>query len=294
MATTINRNIPVDSGVVGFIVGTKGATINMIKSQTGAHVQIRQPNPDEGRPWPWVHIRGFPHQVSAAADWVQTIVDEGHTRSGTQATTGTAMRSVMPPQPVRMGYADGVVHVPMSSHPSHQHHQHHPHGYPSPQYMMSSGQPMMIPGMSMAAPTYSGYHSSASAQPALGVPPASVQTEPVVPLESDADRSARVAQPAYNGELTAADLEAARQQIEDSLRREYDAKFAAFKAEITEEMLRAGETIEDAENQAAAYGIGGAFEFDTAVEQEQADFERETIAAFGPQVVYDDFDAENA
>lgn len=71
----VNTSITVPADSVGFIIGTKGATVNLIKRNTGAWVQI-----EKGVSPPRFTVRGFPHQVEEACKWIKTIVDESVVR----------------------------------------------------------------------------------------------------------------------------------------------------------------------------------------------------------------------
>lgn len=66
--------MPVPGNTIGMIIGHKGGTINLIKRNSGAHVQIQQPQPMFHRPHSWFMITGFPHQVKAAYDFMANII----------------------------------------------------------------------------------------------------------------------------------------------------------------------------------------------------------------------------
>ena len=66
--------MPVPGNTIGMIIGHKGGTINLIKRNSGAHVQIQQPQPMAHRPHSWFMITGFPHQVKAAYDFMANII----------------------------------------------------------------------------------------------------------------------------------------------------------------------------------------------------------------------------
>jgi hypothetical protein len=66
--------LPVPGNTIGMIIGNKGSTINLIKRNSGAHVQIQQPQPMAGRPHSWFMITGFPHQIKAAYDFMANII----------------------------------------------------------------------------------------------------------------------------------------------------------------------------------------------------------------------------
>jgi hypothetical protein len=61
---------------VGFLIGHRGATIRMIKGNSGAHVQVHDPEPHFGRPTTWFVIQGFPHQCQAATRHMNQILGE--------------------------------------------------------------------------------------------------------------------------------------------------------------------------------------------------------------------------
>ena len=268
MANIMNKNIPVDPHVVGFIVGNRGSTINMVKNQTGAHVQVRQANPSESRPWPWVHIRGFPHQVDEAEKWIMTIIAEGHTRSGTQPSTGTANVYNVEPQPVRYGYANGVTRIAQSgvAHIPYQ-------GAMNAQHIPHQGA------------------MNAQHRP----PPTRFQTDnDFPPIVSHPQTSAQIPKeylPSSNwdgnstwGGLTEAQIRKVRDEIAEEIRLEHIAAMDAHHCEITPEMLRPGETIEDAEAQDAEYAPGAAFELSDIIDNERVSFDREIRARAGPQI----------
>jgi hypothetical protein len=70
--------VVVTPGSVGFIIGNRGKTVNLIKKNTGAWVQIRTEL--DSRMPPSFQVRGFPHQVDEAVKWINTIVDEAESR----------------------------------------------------------------------------------------------------------------------------------------------------------------------------------------------------------------------
>jgi len=70
--------MPVPENTVGMIIGAKGATINLIKRNTGAHVQIQK------GPGSWFMITGFPHQIRAAYDFMANIVKNATERDQTR------------------------------------------------------------------------------------------------------------------------------------------------------------------------------------------------------------------
>lgn len=101
--TIVHENIPItQEGTVGFIIGKGGSTIQLIGQRTGASLSLRQAKPDAGRPHPWVWIKGTPEQVSAAKDWVHTIIDEADTRAGRPVSSKTGTQ----------GYTRNVYQVP--------------------------------------------------------------------------------------------------------------------------------------------------------------------------------------
>ena len=70
----VEQVVPVPNDSVGFIIGAKGKTVNLIKRNTGAWVQV-QTNGSKSS----FLVRGFPHQVQEAVSWINTIVEEaGH------------------------------------------------------------------------------------------------------------------------------------------------------------------------------------------------------------------------
>ena len=71
----VDTHVEVTPDSVGFVIGAKGGTVNLIKRNTGAWVQI-----NKGVSPPSFHVRGFPHQVQEAVKWIQTIVAEAATR----------------------------------------------------------------------------------------------------------------------------------------------------------------------------------------------------------------------
>lgn len=71
----VDTHVQVTPDSVGFIIGSKGATVNLIKRNTGAWVQV-----NKGASPPSFHVRGFPHQVDEAVKWIQTIVSEAASR----------------------------------------------------------------------------------------------------------------------------------------------------------------------------------------------------------------------
>lgn len=79
----------VPDNTIGMIIGHKGGTINLIKRNSGAHVQIQQPQPMAGRPHSWFMITGFPHQIKAAYDFMANIIknatERDQARSHSQA-----------------------------------------------------------------------------------------------------------------------------------------------------------------------------------------------------------------
>ena len=70
----VERVVPVPDDAVGFIIGAKGKTVNLIKRNTGAWVQVQKNGSGSS-----FMVRGFPHQVQEAVNWIHTIVEEaGH------------------------------------------------------------------------------------------------------------------------------------------------------------------------------------------------------------------------
>ena len=70
------RAVEADPKYVGFVIGHRGHYITSIKQTTGAWVQIRDAQPEHGRPSCWFEIQGYAHQVEAATQKVvKALVD---------------------------------------------------------------------------------------------------------------------------------------------------------------------------------------------------------------------------
>ena len=70
------RAVEANPKYVGFVIGHKGHYINAIKQTSGAWVQIRDAQPEHGRPSSWFEIQGYPHQVEAATHKVMKALDD--------------------------------------------------------------------------------------------------------------------------------------------------------------------------------------------------------------------------
>lgn len=105
----VERVVPVPNDSVGFIIGAKGKTVNLIKRNTGAWVQVQKNGSGSS-----FLVRGFPHQVQEAVNWIHTIVEEaGHRgpppapevqfkESDFPSLSGSG--SMVPPTPTQTGF----------------------------------------------------------------------------------------------------------------------------------------------------------------------------------------------
>ena len=78
------NKLPIEDGFVGLIIGKGGATINQIRTDTGANLSLKKPNKDISSQW--VLITGTEEQVNDATQYIQKIIDrkknpESHSRS---------------------------------------------------------------------------------------------------------------------------------------------------------------------------------------------------------------------
>ena len=88
----VEQVVPVPNDSVGFIIGAKGKTVNLIKRNTGAWVQV-QTNGSKSS----FLVRGFPHQVQEAVSWINTIVEEAGHRGPPPAPEVQFKESDFPP-----------------------------------------------------------------------------------------------------------------------------------------------------------------------------------------------------
>jgi hypothetical protein len=77
----VSRQFMVDPKDVGFVIGSKGKTINLIIERTGAYVNLRKFNaPDTSVEYTYFFIEGTSDQVDAAYKWVKTVAQENYDR----------------------------------------------------------------------------------------------------------------------------------------------------------------------------------------------------------------------
>ena len=87
---TETRYFPINDRHVGFVIGKKGATIKMIKHKSGAYVQIRKPEPAEGRNLPYFEVIGSGGQCQRAMELLCQISNEAvHRENGGVPTPGS-------------------------------------------------------------------------------------------------------------------------------------------------------------------------------------------------------------
>ena len=75
---------PVEARHVGFMIGSKGITINMIKNKSGAWVQIRKPDAEHEKHW--FEIVGDCEQLVEAGRLLKEIRDEAFARENGTST----------------------------------------------------------------------------------------------------------------------------------------------------------------------------------------------------------------
>jgi len=87
---TETRNFPINERHVGFVIGKKGTTIKMIKHKSGAYVQIRKPEPAQGRKLPYFEVIGSVGQCQRAMELLSQISNEAvHRENGGVPTPGS-------------------------------------------------------------------------------------------------------------------------------------------------------------------------------------------------------------
>lgn len=67
------NKLPIEDGFVGLIIGKGGATINQIRTDTGANLSLKKPNREISSQW--VLITGTEEQVNDATQYIQKIID---------------------------------------------------------------------------------------------------------------------------------------------------------------------------------------------------------------------------
>lgn len=73
---------------IGFMIGKKGKTIQMVKDRSGAFVELQPAQPDEDRHTPWFLVEGTEMQVNAAVRLLNGLGKEARSRnSGDGMTT---------------------------------------------------------------------------------------------------------------------------------------------------------------------------------------------------------------
>ena len=142
----VENTVPVPNDSVGFIIGAKGKTVNLIKRNTGAWVQVQKNGSGSS-----FLVRGFPHQVREAVNWINTIVEEAGHRGPPPAPEvqfketdfpslpGSA--STVPPAPTQTGFP---TQAPMQTG--------FPMQAPMPYSSMWTQPPMFYPGMQTGIP----------------------------------------------------------------------------------------------------------------------------------------------
>ncbi|XP_063686689.1 far upstream element-binding protein 3-like isoform X30 [Bolinopsis microptera] len=72
-------NVPANK--CGLVIGKKGETINRMKEQTGAHIEMNKNSPHDA-PTKQFFIKGTPEQIKAAKDEIAKIVGDGNPYGG--------------------------------------------------------------------------------------------------------------------------------------------------------------------------------------------------------------------
>ena len=91
-----------DPRYAGFVIGSKGHYITHIKQSSQAWVQIRDGQPEYGRPTQWFEIKGLPHQIMAAKTMIEKALNDAAARDESNVSYVTTPVSV----PRVVTYAD--------------------------------------------------------------------------------------------------------------------------------------------------------------------------------------------
>ena len=96
---TETRYFPINDRHVGFVIGKQGTTIKMIKHKSGAYVQIRKPDPAQGRNLPYFEVIGSGGQCQRAMELLCQIANEAfHRENGGVPTPGSRTQYNVAPQ----------------------------------------------------------------------------------------------------------------------------------------------------------------------------------------------------
>ena len=91
-------NLPIKPDCVGMVIGAKGRTIQKIQRDTGAFASLRQPEPANNRPLPYIFLRGNPMSVIRAAIKITEIVTEAaHRNQGSDSKPPHSQHGVSAP-----------------------------------------------------------------------------------------------------------------------------------------------------------------------------------------------------